>query len=149
MTKKIDEVSIEKLKQEISEWQSKYLRALADYQNLEKRVNEQKLEIVKNASERIIRELLPVIDTLEKAEVHLKDAGLTLGIKNFQTVLAINGLEKIAVAGRKFDPHEMECIEVVGDRNSDDVIEELRPGYKLGGRLIRAAQVKVGKLKNR
>ncbi len=144
MTKKTDE-NIDKLKQEIEEWKSKYLRALADYQNLEKRFSEVRQELIKYAAEKIIHDLLAVLDTFEKAEEHLKDPGLTLGTKSFKTVLENNGLKKIEVFGKKFDPHEMECIEVVGESGADDVIEELRPGYKLGDKVIRVAQVKVGK----
>lgn len=145
--KKTDDANIEILKQEVESWKSKYLRALADYQNLEKRVNFQRQETVLYAAQKIIHELLAVLDTLEKAEKHLNDAGLTLGVKNFRTVLETNGLKKIEVVGKKFDPLEMECIEVVGDSKGDDVIEELRSGYKLGDKIIRVAQVKVGKRK--
>lgn len=145
MAKKTDDIDIEKFKNEIEEWKGKYLRALADYQNLEKRFSEQRQEIVKYASERVICDLLAVLDTFEKAQEHLKDAGLTLGVKNFQTVLEGNGLTKIDVLGKKFDPLQMECIEVVGDSKEDDVIKELRAGYKLADKVIRVAQVKVGK----
>lgn len=144
MTKKTDE-NIEKLKKEIEEWKSKYLRALADYQNLEKRISEQKQEFIKYAAEKIIHDLLTVLDTLEKAEEHLKDSGLTLGVKSFKEILGNNGLIKIEVLGKKFDPLTMECIEVIGDSKGDDVIEELRSGYRLGDKIIRVAQVKVGK----
>lgn len=145
--KKIDDSNIDILKKEIEDWKSKYLRALADYQNLEKRVVEQRQDIVRYAAEKIIQELLSVLDTLEKAEKHLNDSGLSLGVKNFRTVLEVNELKKIDVLGKKFDPLEMECIEVVGDSKGDDVIEELRNGYKLGDKVIRVAQVKVGKKK--
>ena len=147
MAKKTDDINIDQLKNEAEEWKGKYLRALADYQNLEKRFSEQRQEIVKYASEKVIYELLVVLDTFEKAQEHLKDAGLTLGVKNFQTVLEGNGLTKIDVLGKKFDPLQMECIEVVGDSKEDDVIKELRAGYKLGDKVIRVAQVKVGKVK--
>lgn len=143
--KKAVDGNIENLKQEIEEWKSKYLRALADYQNLEKRVGGERQEIVKYAAGRVIHDLLAILDTLEKAEIHLKDPGLSLGVKNFRSVLEANGLKKIDVLGKKFDPLEMECIEVVGESRGDDVIEELRAGYKLGDKVIRVAQVKVGK----
>ncbi len=144
MIKKTDE-NIEKLKQEVEEWKGKYLRALADYQNLEKRVNGQRQEIVQYAERELITKLLSVLDTFEKTEKHLKDQGLTLAVQNFWKVLKDAGVEKIDVFGKKFDPMLMECIEVVGDSKSDDVIEELRPGYKFGNKVIRVAQVKVGK----
>ncbi len=145
MVKKTTDTDIEKLKNEAEEWKGKYLRALADYQNLEKRFGEQRQEIVKYASEKIIKELLIVLDTFEKAQEHLKDAGLALGVQNFQTVLEGNGFSRIDVLGKKFDPLQMECIEVVGDSRADDVIEELRTGYKLADKVIRVARVKVGK----
>lgn len=150
MVKKTDDSDIDKLKVEVQAWKDKYLRALADYQNLEKRFGEQKLELVRYASEKIIYELLAVLDTFEKALEHLKDDGLALGVKNFQAVLEGNGLTKIDVLGKKFDPLQMECIEVVGESKADDVIEELRKGYKLGEKVIRVAQVKVGnKIENK
>ncbi len=133
------------LQQEIEEWKSKYFRALADYQNLEKRVKAERTELVKYASEKIIYELLAVLDTLEKAERHLSDPGLTLGVKSFWMVLAGNGVKRIEVLGKKFNPHEMECVEVVESEKEDEVIEEVRAGYKLEDKVIRVAQVKVGK----
>ncbi|MBI3379523.1 nucleotide exchange factor GrpE [Candidatus Gottesmanbacteria bacterium] len=148
MTKKLNDEDIEKIKQESDGWKAKYLRALADYQNLEKRVGEQKQEFVRYAAEKLIYELLTVLDTLEKAQEHLNDPGLTLGIKNFKVILEANGLKKIEVLGKKFDPLEMECIEVVGESKKDEVIEELRSGYKLGDKVIRVAQVKVGEKSN-
>lgn len=134
-----------KLQQEIEEWKGKYFRALADYQNLEKRVKLQREELVKYASEKIIYELLAVLDTLEQAEKHLKDPGLTLGVKNLWIVLAGNGVKRIEVLSKKFNPHEMECVEVVESDKEDEVIEEVRAGYKLEDKVIRVAQVKVGK----
>lgn len=134
-----------KLQQEIEEWKSKYFRALADYQNLEKRQKAQAQDLVKHASEKIIYELLAVLDTLEKAEKHLNDPGLTLGVKSFWMVLAENGVKKIDVLGKKFNPHEMECVEAVESDKVDEVVEEVRAGYKLEDKVIRVAQVKVGK----
>ncbi|MBI4991192.1 nucleotide exchange factor GrpE [Candidatus Gottesmanbacteria bacterium] len=134
-----------KLQQEIEEWKGKYFRALADYQNLEKRVKVQEKELVKYASEKIIHELLAVLDTFEQAEEHLKDPGLTLGVKSFWEVLVKHGVVKIEALGKKFNPHEMECVEVVESEKEDDVIEEVRAGYKLEDKVIRVAQVKVGK----
>lgn len=133
------------LQQEIEEWKSKYFRALADYQNLEKRVQAQEKELVKYASEKIIYELLTVLDTLEQAEKHLKDSGLTLGVKSFWMILTGNGVKRIEVLGKKFNPHEMECVEVVESDKDDEVVEEIRAGYKLNEKVIRVAQVKVGK----
>lgn len=145
MTKKTEE-NTEKLKQEIEEWKGKYLRALADYQNLEKRVGEKRQEVTRYAAQELIVKLLNVLDTLEKTEQHLKDQGLALALKSFMDVMSGEGVEKIEVLGKKFDPMTMECIEIVGSEKGDDVVEELRKGYKMKDKIIRIAQVKVGKI---
>lgn len=128
------------------EWKNKYLRALADYQNLEKRSSEQVGEVRKFAAERILSRLLPVLDTFSKASEHIKDAGLALALKELYAVLLEQGVERMDVMGHAFDPHEMECIEVV-DGVDNEVVQELLPGFRLYGKILRVAQVKVGKKK--
>lgn len=126
------------------EWKNKYLRVLADYQNLDKRANEEKQEIRKFAAEVVLMRLLPALDTLSKAKAHLQDTGLDLSYKEFETALSELGIVKIDVMGKEFNPHEMECIDV-SEGPENKVIEELLPGYKLHDKIIRVAQVKVGK----
>jgi len=143
--KKQQESQIELLKKEIEEWKGKYLRALADYQNLEKRVSSERQHQAKYAAEKIIYELLNAYDTLEAAKKHIKNEGLRLGVEGFWTVLAKNGVTRIEAVGKKFDPHLMECVEVVESEKEGEVVEEVRAGYKLEDKMIRVAQVKVGK----
>ncbi|MEK7065405.1 MAG: nucleotide exchange factor GrpE [Patescibacteria group bacterium] len=143
MKKKIDEQH-EELKRQVEEWKNKYLRALADYQNLEKRTRDEIAQVRNFASEVIMARLLPVADTLKKAKDHIKDPGIDLTYKELYAVLEEQGVEKIAVVGRQFDPHEMECVEVVTGKDNE-VIDEVLPGYRFRGKIIRIAQVKVGK----
>jgi molecular chaperone GrpE len=126
------------------EWKNKYLRALADYQNLERRTREEKQEIRLYAGEVLLVRLLPVVDTFEKAAAHLNDAGLGLALKQLQAFLIEQGVEKLNVVGKSFNPHEMECVEVVAGEDNI-VVEEMMPGYMLRGKILRVAQVKVGK----
>ena len=143
MKKKTDS-DIQELQKQIEEWKSKYLRALADYQNLEKRTQSEKGELRKLAAEVVLSRMLPVVDTLTKAKDHIMDAGLNLAYKELEAAFAELGFTKIDVVGKKFNPHEMECIEVVeGEDNM--VVEELLSGYKLHDKIVRVAQVKVGK----
>ena len=128
----------------VIDWKSKYLRALADYQNLEKRTQAEKTEIRKFAAQDIAARLLPVLDTLTAASVHVKDTGLELALKELSAVLSEQGVEKIEVVGKPFDPHRMECIEVTPGTDNI-VVEELLPGYRLHDKIVRVAQVKVGK----
>ncbi len=134
----------ENLNDKVEEWKGKYLRALADYQNLEKRTYAEKEEIRKFASQALLERLFPVLDSFELAQKQLNDQGLMLALKEWYAFLSELGVVRIATVGKDFNPHEMECVEVVaGDPNK--VIEEVLPGYKLFDRILRVAQVKVGK----
>lgn len=121
-------------------------RALADYQNLEKRTAGEREDFVKFANSQLILKILPAIDSLERAEKHLKNEGLSLAVKQLREGLASEGLEKIQTKGRNFDPEEMECVEV-GQGKEGKVLDEIRAGYKLGNRVLKVAQVRVGKKK--
>lgn len=129
--------------EQIEEWKNKYLRALADYQNLEKRTYAEKEEIRKFASESMLERLLPVLDSFELAQRHLNDQGLALALKEWYAFLAERGVQRIKTVGLEFNPHEMECVEVV-EGESNKVIMEVLPGYKLFDKVLRVAQVKVG-----
>lgn len=145
MKSKKDEY-IQELQKQAEEWKGKYLRALADYQNLEKRKSEEIGQVRRFAGEVLIVKLLPVVDTFKRALVHVNDLGLGLVLKELEAFLEEAGVKKIDVIGKPFNPHEMECIEVV-DGEDTIVVEELLPGYLLHGKVIRVAQVKVGKRK--
>lgn len=146
MKKKTEDQSEEN--KQVEEWKTKYLRALADYQNLERRTRNEIEEVRKFAAEVVIEKLLPVVDTLTKAKNHLKDPGLDLAFKELTGTLIELGVEKMDVVGKPFNPHEMECVEVVKDDQEGIAIEEVRAGYKLRDKIIRVAQVKVGKSRN-
>ncbi|MDP3988220.1 MAG: nucleotide exchange factor GrpE [Candidatus Levybacteria bacterium] len=157
MTKKTEDKKDEEKKvadkEEIGEWEEKakdcedkYKRALADYQNLEKRVSEERKEWVKITNKELITRLLPVLDTLELANKHVDDEGLKLSIKQFLDVLKSEGVEKIQTLGLSFDPHTMECLDTTeGEENK--VVEEVRAGYRIFDKVLRPAQVRVGKSK--
>lgn len=129
---------------ELDEWKQKYLRVLADYQNLEKRSREQLEEGRKYAAELVVIRFLSVLDTFERAQMHLQDTGLGYALKEFYAAFAEKGVQKLEVLGKPFDPHEMECIEV-GEGQDGIVIAEIDAGYTLNGKIIRVAKVKVGK----
>ncbi|MBI5449224.1 nucleotide exchange factor GrpE [Candidatus Gottesmanbacteria bacterium] len=145
MKKIIDQAKeIEEIHKQSDEWKNKYLRALADYQNLEKRTHTEKEETRKFAVLIFLERLLPVADTLARAQKHLSDSGLGLALKELDAILQEFGVEKIQTLGKPFNPHEMECIEVV-EGKENEVVEEALPGFRLHGRVLRVAQVKVGK----
>ncbi|HLD24961.1 MAG TPA: nucleotide exchange factor GrpE [Patescibacteria group bacterium] len=132
------------MKKQTEDWKSKYLRALADYQNLEKRTSERVNEVRQFAAEIMLSRLLPIVDTFSKVKEHLKDPGLELAYKELLSVLTEQGVEHIEVIGRQFDPMSMDCVEVVPG-NDNEVVEEVLPGYRFRGKILRVAKVKVGK----
>jgi len=77
----------EGLNNKINELENKWKRALADYQNLEKRLNDEREQVIKFANFGLIYDILPVLDSLEEAESYIKDNGLDLCIKKFKDIL--------------------------------------------------------------
>jgi len=148
MNTKQEKVKDESLKKQIEEYKNKYLRALADYQNFEKRVEEEKQIIRKGSNRFLILKFLPFLDGLDKAEIFIKDQHLKLIKENFLKVLKEEGLEEIEVLGKEYDPNFSEVIDLIKGEKDNIVVEVLRKGYKLNGMVIRVAQVKVSKIKN-
>lgn len=136
---------IEQLKKQIEEFKNKYLRALADYQNLEKRIDEEKFEIIKNANKYLILGLLPFLGNLEKAEIFIKDKGLKMTKDHLFNILKEIGLEEIEVLNKEYDPNSAEVIDIVKGDKDNIVTEVLRKGYKLNDKILQVAQVKVTK----
>lgn len=141
----MDDKKIKKVPKE--DYKNKYLRALADYQNLEKRVREEKDQIVKNAAAHVMVRLLPFLDSLDKAEIFVKDEGLKMVREQFQKALQEEGLEELEVLGKEFDPYTSEVVDIAEGERDNIVIEVLRKGYRMGEKILRVAQVKVSKKK--
>lgn len=147
MTKQKKCDQCEKLNQEKEEWKNKYLRALADYQNFEKRVFQEKEKIEKRAGIGLAMKLLPFLDSLEKAEIFIKDQGLKIIAQKFVQILKDNEIEEIQVVGKEFDPHTAEAVDIVAGDKDNIVVEVTRKGYKFQDMILRVAQVKVSKKK--
>ena len=128
-------------------YKNNYLRALADYQNFEKRVGEQREDFIKSASKRIISKLLPLLNNLEKAEVFVKDPGLKLIKDELEKILKEEGLEELNVLGSIYNPEFAEAVEIIDGEQDNKIVEILRKGYKLNAIVIQVAQVKVSKVK--
>lgn len=137
--------SLENLNDRITELEDQLARALADYKNLERRVEEGKGEIMKFANKELLSNLLPAFDTLFLAGRHVEDESVKITIQRILDVLKDSGIEKIDTTNSEYNPEIMECIEVV-DGAENRVTEELQPGFVLNGKVIRPARVKVGGL---
>lgn len=128
---------------------SQLARALADYDNLRKRVEQERSYIVRFASQEIVGKLLPVLDIIETAQKHLNDQGLSVAVAEFKKVLIEQGLiEIMPEKGQSFDHDLHEAVEVADGENGK-IIEVLQSGWKFKeGNVLRHAKVKVGQTIN-
>jgi molecular chaperone GrpE len=137
----------DKVHKELEVLKGMLARALADYDNLSKRVDRERQDLGKIVSVGIIVRLLPVLDGLESAQIHLQDAGLAISIGEFKKVLSEEGLTEIGPkAGEIFDENTMEAIEVVPGERDNIISEVVLVGWKfIDGTVVRHAKVKVTK----
>lgn len=144
MLKKIvKKKSLKELQEEIENLEENWKRALADYNNLEKRVSDQQQTFVRLANASLVDKLLGVLDDLERAVDHIKDKGLNLVLDQFREVLDSEGVKEIEAKGEEFDPETMDCVEMApGEENK--VVKVQLKGYTLNDHVIRPAKVEVG-----
>lgn len=132
------------------ELQTRYLRLAADFQNFKRRTEKEKGDIYAYANEKLMTEMLDVIDSLERAVA--ADAakgtileGMNMILKQLKGVLEKNGLEEMKAEGEAFDPtfHHAVLVEAAEDRESGQITSVLQKGYLLNKKVIRPAMVKV------
>lgn len=143
----VSQEEFDAIKDLASQSENKYKRAIADYQNLQKRVQEEKVEWIRSANRDLILRILAVLDTLMLAQKHTQDKNIQVSVQQFLDILKSEGVTKIDAVGEKFDPTLMEAI-ATDEGEEGKVLEELRIGFIMNDRLLRAAQVKVGKASN-
>ena len=154
---------IEKLRQDLAakELEAKknydlYLRQVADLENFKKRVAREKEEAIRYGNEALVKDLLPILDNLERAVEHAELggngkpllAGIELVLKGFLEVLEKHGVTQISAKGEPFNPHKHEAFAQVEstDHEPNTVVEELHKGYFMADRLLRPSLVSVAKL---
>lgn len=141
----------EKKSQEEEAMDTKYLRLMADFQNYKKRAEKEKADIYAFANEKIILELLDVIDNYERALSHQGEEGTALQegmamiYKQFKGVLEKNGVVEIEALGQDFDPnlHNAVMTESTAEYDHGKVSCVLQKGYLLNNKVIRHTMVKV------
>lgn len=143
---------------EAAELYDRLLRNQAELENFRKRMAKEKSEVVRYATEELINNLLPVLDDLERAVEHseqFKDVdalaeGIKLVLTQFKGVLEKAGLVEVSAAGAQFDPVHHDAVRVVeSDEHQENiVVDEMRKGYILNGRVLRPSMVSVSKKKS-
>jgi molecular chaperone GrpE len=149
---------VENLQQELANYKEKYLRLYAEFENYKKVANKEKEEIINYANEKLIGELLPVIDNFELAIKHGNQetdskwfegikTGLDNALKEFLRILEKFGLKQIETVGKPFNPefhHAVSTLET-NDMEENMIAEELRKGYLYKDKVLRASLVTVSK----
>jgi molecular chaperone GrpE len=150
-----NEAAFAELKAKNEELNDKYLRLFSDFDNFRKRTIKEKADLTKTATEDLIRNLLGVVDDMERAiEMAPKDSGsnsLTEGValiyNKLIKTLKDKGLEEINAKGQDFDTDFHEALTNIPAPNQSQkgkVIDVIQKGYSLGGKVIRFARVVVG-----
>ncbi len=151
----------EELEKQCEEFKSGWQRALADYKNLQREVEQRRGEWAQMSEAQILEEFLPVYDNFKKAfaqdftngqsPANDTNDGWKKGMecikKQFAEVLKQHSVEEIKTVGEKFDPalHEAGGEEEVEGKESGEIVREVSGGYKMGGKVIGAARVIVVK----
>lgn len=128
----------------------RYMRLMADFQNYKRRVENEKSDIYAYANEKLVTQLLEVLDNFERALEHEgEDAGYAEGMnmifKQLTDVLSKSGLEEIKALGEDFDPNFHNAVMTTDDSNyeSGKVTNVMQKGYTLNGKVIRPSMVMV------
>ena len=143
----------EQVMRERDDYRDRLLRSIAEFDNYRKRIERERRELAEFVSFEILHDLLPLVDDLERAlaaaggtqTVAGYRTGVELIYKQLQELLRKKGVTPIEAKGADFDPHVHQAVasEPSADHRDNEVIEELRRGYRLGDRLLRPAMVKV------
>ena len=141
--------------QEAKDNYDRYVRQVAEAENFKKRNARERDDAIRFANEMLLKDLLPIIDNLERAIAHAARGengkplveGVEMVLKGFLDVLSKFGVSQIGAVGQPFDPSKHEAIaQVVSDVHEPNiVVEELHKGYMFRDRLLRAVLVSVAK----
>jgi molecular chaperone GrpE len=145
----------EKLKAEASDWNNKYLRLYAEFDNFKRRTSKERLELMQMAGKDLIVDLLPVLDDFERAQKSMETATDIIAVKEgvnlvhlkLKNLLSSKGLKEMDAKGAEFDADVHEGITNIPAPSDDlkgKVIDELEKGYYLNDKVIRFAKVIIG-----
>ena len=138
----------------LAEWQDKYLRLQAEFDNYRKRTLKEKMDLVQTGGRDVLLEMLPVRDDVQRAvdamqksdDLEALRAGVTLISQKFTEALRRKGVTEIEVLDKEFDADFSEAVArfAAGDEKKGKVIDVVQTGYMLGEKVLRFAKVVVG-----
>jgi molecular chaperone GrpE len=146
---------LEQLAAERDKLKDQLLRTAADFDNFRKRSRKDLEQAERRGREEVLREVLPIIDNLERAVAAASDAtdveavrdGVQMVLKGFEDTASRIGLERIESVGQRFDPnlHDAFQQQETAEHPPGTIVAEYQPGYKLGDKLLRPAMVVVAR----
>ncbi len=144
---------IERLRKEVDDSRDLFLRDRAELENFKKRMQRERADLLRYATDPLLRDFLPIIDNLERALQHAGPGsealaeGVRMVLKGFIEALDRHGVKRIDAIGEPFDPTKHEAIAHIGSdiHPASHVTEQHQVGYQLHDRLIRPALVSVSK----
>ncbi len=141
------------LEKELKGMQDRLLRATADFENYKKRRQREVEELLRYGHESLVRELIPVLDSFERAILSSEGTrdyqafhdGVELILQQLRDVLQRAGVERIWPEGEEFDPHRHESVGVCSHEEieADHIAIVLEPGYEINGRVVRPPKVLI------
>ncbi|HHP7241696.1 MAG TPA: nucleotide exchange factor GrpE [Cyclobacteriaceae bacterium] len=149
---------LEEVKKDLEESREKYLRLYSEFENFRRRTSREKLDIISNASESVIKDLLPVIDDFNRAQDSIADVsikevkpireGVKLIRNKLNKILDNNNVNKVNIKpGDDFDPEVQEAITQVPAPKEElkgKIVDVIEAGYKMNDKVIRFAKVVIG-----
>ena len=150
-----DTDTIQNLKDQLNEWQNKYLLAYADAENAKRRAEIDAKNMIDYKISNFAKDMIPLADNLSLALSSIKDSvelnileGLQAIETNFINALKKNGIEKIETIGKPLNPTEHRVVaQIESDEPLNSIIQEFQAGYKIGDKIIREAMVATAKPK--
>ena len=139
---------------EIAEWQDKYLRLQAEFDNFRKRTMREKMELVQRGSAECVKNFLPLMDDLQRAleaieksnDLEALREGVKLIAQKFRETLKKQNVKEIEALGLELDTDHHEAVARfdAGKEKKGKIVDVVQPGYKMGDKVLRFAKVVVG-----
>ena len=151
-----EESELEKVKAELEEMKDKYLRKVAEFDNVKRRHAKERLELIQTAGKEVITDLLDVLDDCDRAQKQLEVSndpkeikeGVMLVFNKLRSILQAKGLKAMETKNQEFNPDLHEAITeipVQSEELKNKIVDEVIRGYYLNDKIIRHAKVVVGK----
>jgi|TARA_R110002167_G_scaffold347055_3_gene557894 molecular chaperone GrpE len=132
------------------DYKDKYIRLVAEFDNYKKRTTRENNSMIKNANEKLVVGLLPIVDDIERSLDYINDestkSGIEMVLNKFKTLLKEYNVNKIPTIGNEFNSDLHESISVVeSDKDTGEIIDEVSSGYTMNDKVIRYSKVVISK----